>query len=295
MRYLQVFQLLSQLGVATVCQHAQCPNICRCFLDGQVTFMILGSTCTRQCRFCAVHKSEQDWLPWDEGEPLRVREAVRLLNLSYVVITSVTRDDLPEAGAISFALTIEAVRSLNKEIKVEVLVPDFQGKASSLRCVLDAGPSVLAHNLETVERLYEDVRPQADYRLSLRLLRQAKEEYPGILTKSSLMLGLGETREELIAALQDLQKCGCDILTLGQYLAPSKNHYPVQEFVSKDQFKEYEEIAYTCGFRSVMSGPLVRSSYRAQEAYNNSINPKPKYYKIQNKSQIPNPNVSFGF
>jgi len=246
--------------------------------------MILGSTCTRQCRFCAVYKSDARPLSVDMDEPSRIREAVRLMNLSYVVITSVTRDDLPDAGSLSFVRTIEAVRSLSKDIKIEVLIPDFQGKALSLKRVLDAGPDVLAHNLETVERLYKDVRPQANYRLSLRLLSQVKEGNLKILTKSSLMLGLGETREELIAALQDLQKCGCDILTLGQYLAPSKNHYPVQEFISREQFKEYEEIAYDLGFKSVMSGPLVRSSYRAQEAYNNSINPN---FQIPNPKQIP--------
>ncbi|MFH0826780.1 MAG: lipoyl synthase [Candidatus Omnitrophota bacterium] len=273
MNSLQVSQILSQLGVATVCRQAQCPNIARCFLEGQATFMILGSTCTRQCRFCAVDKSDTRALSVDEGEPLRIREAVRLLNLSYVVITSVARDDLPDAGASSFARTIEAVRSLNKDIKIEVLIPDFQGKALSLKRVLDAGPDVLAHNLETVERLYADVRPQANYRLSLRLLRQAKETYPGILTKSSLMLGLGETKEELIAALQDLQKCGCDILTLGQYLAPSKKHHPVQEFISKEQFKEYEEMALSLGFKAVLAGSLVRSSYRAEEVYHSVLRP----------------------
>lgn len=267
----QVSRLLSQLGVTTVCQYAQCPNIARCFFEGQATFMILGSTCTRHCRFCAVHKSGTRQLGVDEGEPLRIREAVRLLNLSYVVITSVARDDLPDAGATSFARTIEAVRSLNQDIKVEVLIPDFQGRASSLKCVLEACPDVLAHNLETVERLYEDVRPEADYRLSLGLLRQAKEDYAGVLTKSSLMLGLGETREELIAAMEDLVKSGCDIITLGQYLAPSKNHYPIQELISTEQFKEYEEMAYGFGFKSVMSGPLVRSSYRAQEVFEGCV------------------------
>ncbi len=268
MKFQQVSPLLSRLGVTTVCQHAQCPNITRCFFEGQATFMILGSTCTRHCRFCAVHKSGTHPLAVDPKEPSRIREAVRLLNLSYVVITSVARDDLPDAGAVSFARTIEAVRSLNQDIKIEVLIPDFQGQAAGLECVLDARPNVLAHNLETVERLYEDVRPEADYRLSLGLLRQAKKSYPKVLTKSSLMLGLGETREEVIVAMEDLGKSSCDILTLGQYLAPSKNHYPIQEFIRQEQFEEYEEIALSLGFKAVLAGLLVRSSYRAEELFN---------------------------
>ncbi|MFH1458021.1 MAG: lipoyl synthase [Candidatus Omnitrophota bacterium] len=264
---LQVSQLLSQYNVATVCQHAQCPNITRCFHEGRATFMILGSICTRSCSFCAVSKSGASPLGLDTQEPFRIREVAGLLNLSYVVITSVTRDDLPDLGAAQFVRTIESLRSLNQDIKIEVLIPDFQGKASSLKCVLEASPDVLAHNLETIERLYKDVRPEADYQLSLRLLGQAKEWYPGVLTKSSLMLGMGEARQELLTAMEDLRKSGCDILTLGQYLAPSKNHYPVQQYISAEQFKEYEEMALSLGFKAVLAGPLVRSSYRAEEVY----------------------------
>jgi lipoic acid synthetase len=267
----RVSRLLSQFRVQTVCQGARCPNITRCFNEGQATFMILGNICTRNCRFCAILKSNAKTLELDEEEPSRISEMVRLLGLRYVVMTSVTRDDLPDGGASQFARSIEAIRSMDKDIRIEVLLPDFQGRVLSLECVVVARPDVLAHNVEMVERLYQKVRPKARYQVSLKLLSQVKALRPEMVTKSSIMLGLGETRQEVIGAMEDLRDSDCDILTLGQYLAPSRNHYPVQEFISMEQFKEYEDMAYGLGFKSVLSGPLVRSSYRAQEAFEGCV------------------------
>lgn len=260
---LGLMRLFSESGVNTVCQEAKCPNIGHCFSNNEVTFMILGDTCTRDCRFCNVDKTGKPYS--SQGQPYRIRELVKTLGLDYVVITSVSRDDLADGGAGAFAKTIELIRQINKEIKVEALIPDFQGKASSLRIVLAASPDVVAHNIETVKRLYSDLRPKADYGLSLKLLCRLKELKQEVITKSSIMLGLGETKQEVIEAMRDLRASKCDCLTLGQYLAPTRNHYPVKEFISLEQFREYENIAVSIGFRSVLSGPKVRSSYQAQK------------------------------
>lgn len=277
---LTVSRLLSEGGVDTVCKQAKCPNTARCFGNHQATFLILGNACSRNCKFCNMREAEfalsekRPQQPEDaafRSESSRVSEAVRSLGLNYAVITSVTRDDLPDGGASRFAETIAAIRGLNRNVKVEVLIPDFQGNASSLRCVLEACPDVLAHNIEMVERLYPDLRPMADYRRSLGVLKETKELKPGIITKSSIMLGLGEVMQEVVSAMEDLKKNRCDMLTLGQYLAPSKDHYPVQEFVDIAQFEEYRDIGLSMGLKAVLSGPLVRSSFRARETYEQAI------------------------
>jgi lipoic acid synthetase len=263
----ELAQLLTESSVHTVCQEARCPNINHCFKNKRFTFLILGNTCTRSCRFCAVRKSANKNLALDEDEPYRISRLVERLDLDYVVITSVTRDDLVDGGAAIFVETIELIHKINEDIKVEVLIPDFRGKIKSIETVLNAAPFVVAHNIETIKRLYPDLRPQADYELSLGILRKLKELKPRIFTKSSLMLGLGETEEEVIAAMKDLRSNYCDILTLGQYLVPSPEHYPIKEFISIEQFKEYKDIGMALGFKAVLSGPLVRSSYQAERIF----------------------------
>lgn len=254
-------QLISRFNLHTVCQEARCPNISHCFRKQRLTFLILGDSCTRNCRFCAVKKLAHNRLRVDGGEPQRLASAVGELGLKYVVITSVTRDDLADAGAEIFAKTISLIRTMSKEIKVEVLIPDFQGKISHLTKIIKANPDVVAHNLETVARLYPDLRPEANYQCSLEVLGKIKTLAPLMITKSSLMLGLGEREEEVITVLEDLRKQQCDFLTLGQYLSPSVKHYPVKEFITREQFDQYRKIALALGFKSVLSGPLVRSSY----------------------------------
>jgi lipoic acid synthetase len=251
----------------TVCQQAHCPNISVCLKEGQVTFLLLGGTCTRSCSFCAVEKAQGKKLAVDLDEPFRISEVATRLGLRYVLLTSVTRDDLEDGGAAIFARTIELLRSRDKGMSIEVLLPDFQGSQMSLRRVAQTMPEVLAHNLETVKRLYPEVRPQASYAVSLQLLARAKQISRSIISKSSLMLGLGETEEEVVEAMQDLRGVNCDMLTLGQYLAPSPRHYPVKEFIPPQQFARYRQLALTLGFESVLSGPTVRSSYQAPAAY----------------------------
>ncbi|MCX5710412.1 MAG: lipoyl synthase [Candidatus Omnitrophica bacterium] len=259
--------LLGEFGLQTVCQEAMCPNIVYCFKRKKATFMILGPACTRSCAFCAVAKSAGALAPDPGDEDQRISEAVKEMGLKYAVITSVTRDDLPDGGAGAFARTVKAIKDANKDVKVEVLIPDFEGRVGSLKIVLDSHPNVLAHNIETVKRLYPEVRPGADYQLSLDILAKAKELSPAVFTKSSLMLGLGETEAEVIEAMHDLTGSGCDILTLGQYLAPSDSHYPVKEFVSIEEFERLRNIGIAVGFKVVLSGPLVRSSYKAEEVF----------------------------
>ena len=259
--------LLSELKVNTVCKEASCPNFADCFSNLRLTFMILGDICTRNCKFCGVEKSNAKLLDFDLDEPGRIAGVVGKLGLKYVVLTSATRDDLEDGGASIFVRTIELIHALNKGIKVEVLIPDFKGKLDCIKRVLDAHPQVIAHNTETVKRLYGEIRPKADYELSLGVLREIKGVNPVSVTKSSLMLGLGEREEEVKLTLQDLRGVDCDIITLGQYLAPSQNHYPVQEFISWDKFTHYRQMSIALGFKVVLSGPLVRSSYRAEEVY----------------------------
>jgi len=258
-------QMLSEFKVNTVCCQAKCPNLSSCFKDLKFTFMILGNACTRKCNFCGVTQSGESPLTLDEDEPHRISQIAKILKLKFVVITSVTRDDLSDGGAKHFSKTIELIRSINKDIKVEVLIPDFSGNLAGLKAVVDAKPSILAHNIETVRRLYEALRPKASYDTSINILRKAKEMDPALVTKSSIMLGLGETEDEVIYTMEDLRSNNCDILTLGQYLAPSDKHYPVKEFVSLEQFQRYRQLAFRLGFKAVLSGPKVRSSYRAEE------------------------------
>lgn len=260
-----VRRLIESRGLHSVCQEARCPNIWECFSQRTATFLIMGSRCTRDCGFCAVEHGPAG-IPEPE-EPIRVAEAVKAMGLRYVVVTSVTRDDLPDGGASHFAETIVEIRQKNPGILVEVLIPDFRGSGAALRTVLDASPGVLNHNLETVFRLYPRARPQADYRRSLDLLRQSKRSAPGIPTKSGLMLGLGESAREVREALRDLRDTGCDMITIGQYLRPSASHIAVSRFVPPDEFDAWRETALSMGFSEVASGPFVRSSYHAREHY----------------------------
>ncbi|MDD5044493.1 MAG: lipoyl synthase [Candidatus Omnitrophica bacterium] len=255
-----------QLKINTVCASAHCPNLSRCFKAGCATFMLLGDTCTRNCFFCAVKKGLKPD-PVDPAEVWRILEAAKGLRLKYIVITSVTRDDLEDGGAGHFAGTVEILRSNIPEAKIELLVPDFQGNDNALEKVIRSSPDVLAHNLETVPRLYPQVRPGAKYAVSLKILEHTKRLAPNMLTKSSLMLGMGEKEEEVIEAFKCLARAGCDILTLGQYLSPSPKHYPLKEFITSEQFEYYRSVALALGLRSVLAGPLVRSSYKAEEIY----------------------------
>ncbi len=259
-------------GISTVCVQAKCPNSSKCFRAGQLTFMILGPVCTRNCRFCAVEKSKNAPLQFDEDEPDKIARTVKELKIAYAVVTSVCRDDLVDGGAGQFSRTIQAIRNTCPGTAIEVLIPDFQGKTGPLKLLVDAGAEVIGHNLETISRLYPRLRPRGDYRLALQVLSRIKELKNSAITKSSLMLGLSETADEVNQAMRDLRQSGCDILTLGQYLAPSPEHEPVREFITPGRFSEYREIALRMGFKAVLAGPLVRSSYLAEKIYTETIN-----------------------
>lgn len=260
--------VLRSYGLSTVCEEARCPNIGGCFSKPTATFMILGSKCTRNCGFCSVEHSMPE--PLDPEEPERVALAAKEMGLRYVVITSPTRDDLPDGGAGHFAETVYAVKKYIPDAKVEVLTPDFKGDISALRIVLHSRPAVYNHNIETVPRLYPYVRPQADYRRSINILKYAKRIAPEINTKSGLMLGLGETLDEVIDVLRDLRGTGCDLVTIGQYLRPSRSNLPVVEYISPKVFERLYLIAMNMGFKYIASAPLVRSSMNAEEIYNSS-------------------------
>jgi lipoyl synthase len=258
--------LLRRFGLATVCEEARCPNRSECFSIPTAAFMILGSKCTRNCAFCAVESSLPG--PLDQEEPARVAMAAKEMGLRYVVITSVTRDDLHDGGAGHFAETVSSVRTYVPKVKIEVLTPDFRGNRNSIDLVLNAGPDVYNHNIETVSRLYPVIRPSAEYRRSLALLEYAKKTAPDIYTKSGLMLGLGESLDEAMNALRDLRNAGCDFVTIGQYLRPSKSHLPVVEYVHPVIFEKLRLAALSMGFTYAASGPLVRSSMNAENMYN---------------------------
>ena len=260
-----VERILGKLALPTVCKEARCPNLMECYGRRTATFLILGRNCTRNCQFCNIQNGQPE--PLAPDEPQRVAQAVVTLKLDHVVVTSVTRDDLPDGGAGQFAAVIAAIRRLNPDATVEVLIPDFQGERTALQKVVAAKPDVLNHNVETVPRLYPTVRPEADYHRSLTLLARVKEDNPQILTKSGVMVGLGETEDELIAVMKDLRTAGCEALTIGQYLAPSRYHHRVVAYITPEQFKRYEILGRELGFRHVASGPFVRSSYRAAEAF----------------------------
>jgi len=257
--------LLNGLSLHTICQNARCPNIGKCFSEGTATFLILGDVCTRRCTFCAVKKGTPSQV--DEEEPQHLLEAVQRLGLNYIVITSVTRDDLANGGASQFARTIRLLHENREGAIVEVLIPDFRGSVDALKTVVEASPEVINHNMETVPRLYPAVRPGADYNRSMELLYMVKNLHPEIVTKSGLMLGLGETRTEVIEVMSDLREANCDLLTIGQYLQPSLKHHPVVRFVPPEEFTEYEDIGKDMGFAQVASAPLVRSSFKAAELY----------------------------
>ena len=270
----KVKSILDETDLHTVCEEARCPNLGECFARGTSTFLILGKICTRDCGFCAVGHGVP--VQPDEAEPEKVAQAVKKMGLQYVVITSVTRDDLSDGGASLFAKTIQTIRALDSKTKVEVLIPDFQGGLNSLKSVLKEGPDVLNHNIETVSRLYPEVRPQADYQRSLYLLKTSKESHPNVLTKSGFMLGLGENREEVLELLRDLRDAGCDLLTIGQYLQPRQDRLPVVRFVSPREFEEYRTIGEEMGFKAVASGPFVRSSFHAFEMFRIISTPLPE-------------------
>jgi len=268
----QLKKLARGLGLHTVCESAQCPNIGECWNHGTATFMLLGDICTRRCGFCAVPKGKPQAIDYEE--PARVAEAVATLGIKHAVVTSVNRDDDNVGGAKIFAETIRQIRLLAPGCRVEVLIPDFQGLEAPLRIVLDAKPDVLNHNTETVPRLYRAVRSGARYLRTLDLLENAKKFSPGMVTKSGVMVGLGESAEELIEVFADLSARGVDILTVGQYLRPSRDHLPIARFYTPDEFRMLKEEALARGFRHVESGPLVRSSYHAHEQADASAEPR---------------------
>jgi lipoic acid synthetase len=267
-----LLKLIQGLNLHTVCQEAKCPNIFECWSDRTATFMLGGDICTRHCGFCAVGKGTPGAL--DPEEPKNVAEAVRHLNLAHTVITSVNRDDLPDGGAAHWAETVREVRRANPECKVEVLIPDFNGDEAALNAVLDARPDVLNHNTETIARLYRRVRPDADYQQSLTLLRRAADrrdrEQPEMLTKSGIMVGLGEEFDEVVELMRDLRSVSCDIMTIGQYLQPHARRLPVERYVTPEEFDRWRDLGMEMGFQHVQSSPLTRSSYHAREQANGS-------------------------
>ncbi len=265
----EIENILDEFSLNTVCEEATCPNRNECFNRKTATFMIMGNKCTRNCRFCdVIHGQPQ---PLEEEEPDRIAQAVKVLDLKHVVVTSVTRDDLVDGGSAHFARVINRTRDINSEVTIEVLIPDFGGDSEALEVVINARPEIINHNVETIPGLYAEVRPDANYNQSLTLLKRAGDSDRNILTKSGIMLGLGEKENEIIRVLKDLREVECDLLTIGQYLSPSKDHYPVVEYVHPDIFRKYKDIGMEMGFKYIASGPLVRSSYHAGEAYNSVL------------------------
>ena len=259
--YKHVRGLVDQHKLHTICESGNCPNMGECWGEGTATFMILGNTCTRSCGFCAVSTGRPDPLDWDE--PQRVAEAIHLMKVKHAVITSVDRDELKDGGSIIWANTITAIRSLNPETTLETLIPDFKGEKENIQRLIDVAPEVVSHNIETTERLTRKVRIQAKYHRSMDVIRTLKKG--GMRTKSGIMLGLGEEKQEVIQTLQDLYDNGCDVVTIGQYLQPTAKHLPVVRFVHPDEFAEFKEIGYQIGLDYVESGPLVRSSYHSEK------------------------------
>lgn len=258
-------KIISSFSLHTICQESRCPNRGECFSKKEASFLILGNICTRACGFCAVKTAKPAGV--DLQEPLRVAESIRQLELRYAVITSVNRDDISDGGAFIFAQTVHETRRLAPACRIELLVPDFAGSTQAMCHVLDAEPDCLSHNIETVPRLYAKVRPKSDYERSLNLLTQAKEYCPSTVTKSGLMLGLGETEKEIMQVIKDLRRTHCDILTVGQYLAPGEDYLSVKRFASPEEFKEIEAAALDLGFPVVVCSPFVRTSYRSRESY----------------------------
>ena len=261
-KYTELRGLVDKYDLHTICTSGSCPNMGECWGEGTATFMILGNICTRSCGFCGVKTGKPEQVEWDEPE--KVARSIKLMKIKHAVITSVDRDDLKDGGSIIWAETVKAIRRANPETTLETLIPDFQGNTDQIDRILEVAPEVISHNMETVRRLTREVRIQAKYDRSLEVLRYMKEKGQR-RTKSGIMLGLGETEEEVIQTLQDLANSNVDVVTIGQYLQPSKKHLPVKEFITPEQFKKYEEIGKSLGFRHVESSALVRSSYRAQK------------------------------
>lgn len=261
-----VHAIIQEFNLNTVCQSARCPNKNECFSNGTATFMILGNICTRSCTFCSVPKGKPVYQP-HKDEPKNIALVAKTLKLNHVVVTSVNRDDLSDQGSLHFARTIYEIRNLTPEVTIEVLTPDFRGNKECILNVIKAKPDIYNHNLETVPRLYKKVRPGAVYERSLNLIKFVKNTDPKIITKSGIMLGLSETKEEITLVIKDLFKCGCDYLTLGQYMQPSLNSFPVFRYLVPQEFEQFKEIALEIGFKKVFSGPLVRSSYHAKELH----------------------------
>jgi len=260
----RIKKVLRSRNLFTVCEEASCPNLGECFSGGTATFMVMGEICTRRCPFCDVGHGKP--LPLDSQEPANLAEAIAEMRLRYVVVTSVDRDDLRDGGAGHFADCIRETRARVPEIQIEILTPDFRGRMEpALDILSETPPDVFNHNLETISRLYKEARPGANYQWSLKLLKEYKARNPNVLTKSGLMVGMGETLDEMKAVLDDMREHDIEMLTVGQYLQPSKDHFPIQRYVHPDEFKEYEEYAYSIGFTRVASGPLVRSSYHADK------------------------------
>ena len=264
-RYLELQNIMRGQQLHTVCEEARCPNIGECWDRGTATFMILGDICTRSCRYCAVTTGRPNGL--DLQEPKRLAEVVRTMGLSYCVITSVNRDDLPDGGAYIFASCIDKIRETSPGCRVEVLIPDFAGSWAALKRVIDSGPAVLNHNIESTVRIFPKVRPKGDYQLSLELLAKAKDINPATVTKSGIIVGMGETPEEVLETMADLRKIDCDLLTIGQYLRPSAKHLAIDRFYRPEEFEELRKAGDAMGFKHVASGPLVRSSYHADEQH----------------------------
>jgi lipoic acid synthetase len=268
-KFSRIKGLIQESGLNTVCQEARCPNQGECFSQGTATFLLMGNRCTRNCTFCAVFSGPPD--PLDTEEPKRVAEAIRKMGIQYAVLTSVTRDDLRDGGADHFRRTVLAIKEQDPDTLVECLIPDFQGREASYRCLADSGPGVINHNVETVPRLYAQVRPGADYQRSLSVFTYLRNRFPELLTKSGVMVGLGEKEAEVLAVLQELRNQGCTLLTIGQYLQPTSAHLPVRRYVPPAEFAAWEERAREMGFEGVASGPLVRSSYRAAGLYRQAL------------------------
>jgi lipoic acid synthetase len=261
--YQKVYSLMRSKALHTVCEEAQCPNLGECWGRGTATFLMMGDVCTRSCGFCDIKTGRPSPLDW--AEPNRVAESVRAMNLRHVVITSVNRDERADGGAPIFAMVIRRIRQLQPGCSIEVLIPDFKGSETALKIVMNAQPEILNHNVETVPRLFKKVQPQDNYEWALKTLRNAKAMDPLVLTKSGIMVGLGETFDEVVEVMRDLAGCGVDILTIGQYLQPSKQHLPIERYYTPEEFDRFQEIGKELGFKWVESGPLVRSSYRADQ------------------------------
>ncbi|MHA1685460.1 MAG: lipoyl synthase [Candidatus Heimdallarchaeaceae archaeon] len=259
----EVKAILRSLKLHTVCEESMCPNLGKCFARKTATFLVMGNICTRNCKFCDIKHGKP--LPLDPSEIEHVVNAVKILKLKHVVVTSVTRDDLPDGGANHFASITKALKEYDEKLVIELLIPDFKGNEEAIKTVVQSSPNIINHNIEVVPRLYKEVTPQANYERSLKVLKLVKEINEKIFTKSGLMVGLGEKKEEIIEVMKDLRKVHCDILTIGQYLKPPSSTLEIKEYVHPEQFKEYERIGYEMGFKYVASGPFVRSSYNAEE------------------------------